>query len=49
MRGVRLAAAVVVLRRTLPAIGDPGRVEARLVGAALGMVAAGRKVTGVVT
>ena len=44
-----LAGAAVLLRRVLAAIGDPGKVEARLVGAALGVVAAGKRATGVVT
>ena len=44
-----LTGTAVVLRRALAAIGDPGKVEARLVGAALGVVAAGKRVTGVVT
>ena len=44
-----LAGAAVVLRRALAAIGDPGKVEARLVERVLGVVAAGKRVTGVVT
>ena len=44
-----LTGAAVLLRRALAAIGDPGRLEGRLVGAALGVVAAGKRATGVVT
>ncbi len=44
-----LAGAAVVHRRALAAIGDPGRLEARLVGAALGTVEASRRVMGVAT
>ena len=44
-----LAGAAVLLRRALAAIGDPGRVEARLVGAALRAVDAGTRATRVAT
>ncbi len=35
-----LASAAILLRRALAAIGDPGKAEARLVGAALEIVEA---------
>ncbi len=44
-----LAGAAVLLRRALAAIGDTGKVEPRLVGAALGTVEASRRATGVTT